>query len=450
MNSLNREFNQDVKVLVIPFIIQKVIGDSFALIDTLMIGGMGDSAIAAVAAAGQITFVLTMIISALQGISVYITQFFGKGDMENVKKAMGLMLLSSLAVSLITFTIVVLFKEEILSVFLKEEQALVYGLQYVSIIVYVYMLNAFKDSFANALGAIGKMKLIVYTGIIGMVINTLLNYMLIYGHFGFPAYGVKGAALATLISTLISTLLLVGVIYLKKYYVNVSLKHIFAIDWKFAKTILSKTTPLVFHEGLWSMGNMLYAVAFGHMGVNALATYQLARTFDTFFRTGVSGFAFASRVMIGKKLSKEDPSEAVIYASKFTKITIYSAMVFGLLMIVLNPVIIGLFQNVSQEVKDSLSNVLYIQALLLVTNFLNNVWIIGVFRPGGDNLYTMKLIIFTTWFVALPLVFLGAYVFEWPIEIVYLLFAFEEVSKAFIGYFRYRSQKWANNLVHDM
>jgi len=283
-----------------------------------------------------------------------------------------------------------------------------------------------------------------------MSVNVLLDYALIYGKLGFPRYGIVGAAWATLVSSILSSIILIGYVYWKKYYVNVTLREIVSFDLPFVKKVYATTLPLMFHEGMWSVGNMLYAVAFGHIGVAALATYQLANTFNGYFMMGIFGFAYAAKVMIGQKLSQDDPSEAIIYARKFTRIALYSSLVASAAILFLNPYLILLFPNLSSEVQSSFRHLMTIQAIVMVMFFLNNLWIVGMFRAGGDNLYTMNLILVTTWLIALPLVFAGVYLFHWPVEWVYLMFTLEEVSKACIGFFRYRSNKWARNLVYNM
>jgi putative MATE family efflux protein len=449
-HQINLEFKKEVKILVVPSILQMLIGNSFSFIDTLMISGLGDEAVAALAAAGQFSFILGMILAAVYGSASFITQFSGKGDLESVKKVHGLMLLSSFIISILAFFIVFFFKKELLMLFSKDEKVLLYGVQYISLIAYVYILNAVKDSYVQSLGALGKIKINVYIGLLGMLVNTLFNYLLIYGKGGFPEYGIKGAALATIVSSVVVLVITIAFINKNQYYIYGNIKEFFAFDWPFAKKILSKTLPIIGHESLWSVGNMLYAVAFGHMGVVALVTFQLIQTFSNYFRIGIAGFAYAAKIMIGKKLGNEDSSDAILYAKKFTGISIYSALIIGGFIVLLNPFIIGVLSNLSEESRLVFRNILYIKAFVVFANFLNNIWIIGIFRPGGDNLYTMKLIFITTWFIGIPLVFAGAYIFKWPIEVVYIMFASEEMVKACIGYFRYRSNKWANNLVKDM
>lgn len=448
--SLDAQFKRDVVRLVVPSVLQMLIGNSFSLVNTLMVGRLGDTAIAVVAAAGQIGFILSMILSAVYGITAYITQFHGKQDRDSVKKAFGLMLLSGLAVTLALVTAVYFFRSSILSAFINDPHAVSYGVDYLTVLLAVYVLNAVKDAYGNALSAIGEIRLTLVAGLIAMSVNVVLDYALIYGKLGFARHGIEGAAWSTLVSSLVGAAVLIGYVYLRNDYINVSLKEMRAFSLPFAKKIYRTTLPLLLHEGMWSIGNMLYAVAFGYMGVSALATFQLARTFNGYFMMGIFGFAYAANVMIGQKLGQDDPGDAIRYARKFTKLTIVSSLIVSAAIVALSPFIVLLFKHASAEVQTALRHVLMIQAAVMAMYFLNNVWIVGMFRAGGDNAYTMRLIMVTTWLIALPLVFAGAYLFRWSVETVYFMFALEEISKAFIGYFRYRSNRWANNLVRHM
>lgn len=450
MNRFDLQFRRDIRKLVLPSTLQMLVGNSFSLINTLMVGSLGDAAVAVMAASGQISFILGMILTAIFGINAFITQFYGKDDIANAQKAFSLMLISSVLVTLVIVGLVSAFKAPILSLFIKDGAAKAAGVEYLSVIVIVFLINSVKEVYGSALGAIGRIKLTLAVGITGMTVNVLLDYVLIYGKFGFPRLGIVGAAWATVVSAMLTALMLIGYVYWKKIMFNVNWRDIVSLDWIFVKKVYIVTLPLMLHEGMWSVGNMLYAVAFGHMGVAALATYQLANTFSGYFMIGVYGFAYAARVMIGRKLSRDDPGEAIVYARKFTRLALYSSAAISVVVLAASPYLAYLFPNLSAEVQTAFRHVMVIQALVMVMFFLNNLWIVGMFRAGGDNLYTMNLILVTTWLIALPLVFTGAYILKWPVEWVYLMFTLEEVSKACIGFFRYRSNKWARNLVRDM
>ncbi|MCM3631236.1 MATE family efflux transporter [Paenibacillus glycanilyticus] len=447
---LNSEFRNSMMRLVVPSVLQMLVGNSFSLLNTLMVGRLGDTAIAVVAAVGQIGFVLSMILTGVYGIAAFITQFHGKGDKASLQQAFGLMLISSVAVTLVLVAGVFAFKSSILKAFINDPGAVAYGAHYLTVLLLVYLINSIKDAYGHALGAIGQIKATLVVGLIAMSVNGALDYALIYGRLGLPEYGIAGAAWATLASSIIGGIMLIAYVYARKVSFHIRFKTLMSLKFSFVKKLYATTLPLVFHEGLWSVGNMLYAVAFGYMGVTALATFQLARTFNGYFMMGIFGFAYAANVLIGQKLSQKEPEEAIIYARKFTGLTIIVSIVASLAIAALSPYIVMLFSHTSEEVRTAFKHVMLIQSVLMTAYFLNNLWIVGMFRAGGDNVYTLKLIFVTTWLIALPLVFAGAYFFHWPIERVYFLFALEEVSKACIGYFRYRSNKWANNLTQSI
>nr|WP_276316328.1 MATE family efflux transporter [Paenibacillus artemisiicola] len=439
---MDRTFRKDVAALVIP-----LVGNSFSLVNTLMVGRLGDAAIAVVAAAGQVGFMLSMILSGVYGMNAFITQYDGGRDQASVRKAFGLMLLSGTAVTLTLVAAAFLFRKPLLLAFVHDPDAAAYGMPYLTVLLAVYAVNAVKDAYGGALGAIGRAKLTLVVGFAAMAVNVALDYALIYGHFGFEPLGIVGAAWSTLVSSIVGAAAFVGWVYARKLPFNVSPREILAVDFAFAKRVYAKTLPLVFHEGLWSLGNMLYAAAFGYMGVSALAAFQLARTFNGYFMMGVFGFAYAANVMIGRKLGQENAGEAIRYARTFTKWTVLIALAVGAASAAASPWIVRLFGRASAEVRTDFEHILFIQSGVMLAYFLNNLWIVGLFRAGGDNAYTMKLILVTTWLIALPLVFAGACLLHWPVELVYIMFALEEVSKACIGYFRYRSNRWANSLV---
>lgn len=449
MKSENHSFYRKMTYLALPCVAQSFVSNSFSLINTFMITGLGDAAVAALAGAGQITFVLGMITSAIYGISAFTTQFYGRGDRRGVSYSLGLMLLSSVSVTSLAVLLVLPLRTGIMRLFTGDALAVRLGGQYLSVMAFSYLINAVKDSYANALLAVGEVKPNLFAGIVQMAANTALNFLLIGGRFGFPALGVRGAALATLLSSFLALAFTLCYVYFSRCF-DANPRALFGFSRGFAESVYRVTLPLVFHEGLWSAGNMLYAVAFGHIGIAALAAYQLMRSFDDYFRIGISGFATACKVMVGTQLSGKEPEKAVEYARRFTRISLVSAAAVGTAVLLGNPFLVRIFSSLNEQTLSFLSVALYVEGLMIPVYFLNNVWIVGIFRAGGDNRYTAKLIFLTTWGIALPLVFAGACWLRLPFGLVCCCYACEEISKAAIGYFRYRSNRWTNNLVKDL
>ncbi|WP_138755087.1 MATE family efflux transporter [Paenibacillus sinopodophylli] len=448
MNTIRKsEFNREMKGLVIPSVLQMLVGNSFSLVNMLMVTSLGDGAVAVTAAAGRISFILSMILTAVYGMTAYMTQYYGKQQYTLMRATFGFMLLIGIGMSLLAFVVVSTWKEPILTLFIKDAELIPLGVQYVTIMAFVFLISAIRDAYAQALGSIGKVKVTLYVGLFAMAVNIVLDYGLIYGKLGFPELGVAGAAWGTLISSGISLLFLFVFIYSKSYYFNIGARELFSFPVKLRKQVLKTISPLVFHEGMWSIGNMLYAVAFGSLGIAALTTFQLANTLQGYFMMGIHGFAYAAKVMIGQKLGQDNQELAMDYGRRFTRISVIIGIVISVVLVIVSPFVSLVFPKLSAEVHASLGNVLLLQALAMTAFFLNNVWIVGMFRAGGDNLFTMNMILITTWGIALPAVFVGAYVLHLPLEWVYGLFLCEEISKALIGYRRYRSQRWMRNLV---
>ncbi|MBE0343790.1 hypothetical protein E4V51_27180 [Paenibacillus sp. 28ISP30-2] len=171
----------------------------------------------------------------------------------------------------------------ILSLFIKDIEILQLGIQYLTIMAFVFLISVIRDAYAQALGSIGKVKITLYVGLCAMAINITLDYGLIYGKLGLPNLGVAGAAWGTLIASGTSLLFLFVFIYCKSYYLNIRFQELFSLPLILRKQVVKTITPLVFHEGMWSIGNMLYAVAFGSLSIAALTTFQLANTLQGYF-----------------------------------------------------------------------------------------------------------------------------------------------------------------------
>ncbi|MFK4437057.1 MATE family efflux transporter [Paenibacillus sp. RC21] len=443
-------FTREMKGLVIPSVLQMLVANSFSLVNMLMVTSLGDGAVAITAAVGRISFILSMILTAVYGMTAYMTQYHGKQQHTLMRATFGFMLLTGICISLLAFVVVWIWKEPILSLFIKDIEILQLGIQYLTIMVFVFLISAIRDAYAQALGSIGKVRVTLYVGLCAMAINITLDYGLIYGKLGLPNLGVAGAAWGTLIASGTSFLFLFVFIYCKSYYLNIRFQELFSLPLILRKQVVKTITPLVFHEGMWSIGNMLYTVAFGSLSIAALTTFQLANTLQGYFMMGIHGFAYAAKVMIGQKLGQDKQEQALDYARRFTRISVITGIIVSVVMMMVSPFVSFIFPYLSGEVHASLGNILLLQAVAMTAFFLNNVWIVGMFRAGGDNLFTMSMILITTWAIALPAVFVGAYVLRLPLEWVYALFLCEEMSKAFIGYKRYRSQKWMRNLVKNV
>jgi len=440
-------FYRRLAQLAFPLTLQFMFSSSFVLIDTLMVAGLGDKEVAALGIAGQFDMMLGLILAGvLSGPSIFMMQYYGQRDYDTIKRLAGLCLYAGLAIGIIFFMALTLGSPYLFMPFSRDAELLALTSSFVAIVSYGYIASAISTAFAMNLKSIGDVKAVMYMTTFCLLLNTLLNYPLIYGHFGFPALGIEGAAIATLIGKLLLMLLIVAYVYMKRQEVAVPIQKPVIVGRTLAKKVFKLTIPIIAHETLWGLGTAIYMIAFGMLGATALAVIQVSKVVSIFVFAAVAGFAQAAGVMIGEQIGRRRRELAQTFARRFTRIGILLAAVIGAVLFMVAPHIVGLFQF-DAPLDRQAATIIRIFSCLMIFIFVNNIWIVGVFRSGGDTRYSMKLVLSSTWLVGLPVTFIGAGILKWPIEWVYALYLTEEVIKTMIGYFRYRSRRWQHELV---
>ncbi|HHV98803.1 MAG TPA: MATE family efflux transporter [Clostridiaceae bacterium] len=444
-----KSFYVQLFTIALPIIIQNFIGSCLNMVDTVMIGQVGESQIAAVGIANQyfLLFVL-FIIGIHSGCGVFISQFWGKGDRDNIRKVLGIGLVISSIVALIFTVAALLFPEEIISIFREDDPLVISeGAAYLRIVCISYIFNALSFGYAFASRSIGNAFMPMVISALALGCNTVFNYILIFGNMGAPVLGVRGAAIATLIARIFETVLIIAWIYISRNVLAVSLKDIPGITRKFIANVTKTMIPVVLNETCWGLAYIIYSVAYGRIGTQAIAAVQICNTVVNIFTVAIFGIAAASSVMIGHKIGENEEEEARTYAWRFSILSVIGGLITGVVLAAGTPAILSLF-NVSSEVHNSAKLILYITSLVMIIRFFNIVLIVGILRGGGDARYAFIAEGITMWFVGVPLAFLGALVLKLPVHWVAALVMFEEVAKAIAGIARLLSGRWIKNVIN--
>ncbi len=449
-NKLNNNFYKTMLSIAVPIALQNLISSFLNMIDTVMIGRLGGDNIAAVGLANQYFFLMILLIFGINsGAAIFIAQFWGKKDIKNIHRVMGIALITGSLLSLV-FTIGGLIVPHwILRIFIEDTEVIYLGSKYLRIVAISYIPTAISFTYAVSCRSIGQPKLPMKVSVISLICNTFLNYILIFGKLGFAPMGITGAAIATVISRIVELILLTGVIYRSDEVLACGLKDLFDLNKEFVKRIFKTILPVILNEGFWALGMTLYAIAYGKIGAEAFAAVQIAQTVERLFMVFAQGLASACAVMIGNSLGSDDRHEADSYAKKFSVIGNLMGVFLGLILFFGIPLIISPF-NVSPQVSQDTTMILRVLSGFMFLKFYNTILIIGVFRGGGDTKYSLLLEIFSIYGIGVPLAFWGAIFWEIPVYIVVLLVSFEEFIKAIFGTFRMFSKKWAKNIVNDM
>lgn len=447
----DKEFFTVLFKIALPIVIQNFIASSLNMVDTLMIGKVREAKIESLAAVGianQYFFFFNLIIFGLySGCCIFISQYWGREDKKSIKKVLGVSLVSGSIIAII-FTIIGLIAPNfIISLFNKDAKVISLGVDYLRIVVISYIFTAISFAFSFACRSVGQATIPMFVSLIALVTNTILNYALIFGKFGMPVMGVKGAALATLISRGIETVVLLIIIYTKSDILNAKIKELLDFNMDFVKHVYKTISPVIINETLWSLGMLVYAMAYGVIGKEAVAAVQICNTVQNLFYVIIAGISNACAVMIGNIIGYGDKEKGIDYSFKFSIFGTFVGLLLGIALIIFSPPIVKFF-NVDSYVYSAAIGVLNIMGITMAIKVFNRVLVVGILRGGGDTKFSMYLEVGTVWLVGVPLALLGSYVFKVSLNILFILITMEEVVKFFVGVPRVISKRWVKDLVN--
>lgn len=347
------------------------------------------------------------------------------------------------------FTAAFFFPQSVISIFTQDQKVIYFGGQFISIISITFITTSISIPFVTALRTTEQAHLPLKISSCAFIINTFLNFTLIFGKFGFPSMGVIGSATATLIARSVELLLLIFVVVVRKNIVWGTIKDFFSFDFEFCKRVLKNAIPTTINETMWGLGMATYAVAYGRMGTTEFAAFQASNTIHSIFILAIFSIGDAILVLVGKEIGKNHFELAYEKAKKLLKLGVFTGMAAGFVLILVSPLVIQLF-NFSQNGRHYISVILLIYGFAMWIKLFNGINIVGTFRGGGDTKFAMILEVACVWLVGVPLVFAGTLVLKLPIYWVVLLAHTEEFIKAIICFARFKSKKWINNLIHGI
>lgn len=449
MFKLDKKFIKTLTLLAIPIILQSLVTASLNLLDNLMIGSLGENEIVAVGISNQFYMLYYCTIMGITlGAGIFMSQFWGKKDVVSIHKFLGISLVVGMISTIFFAILAFFFPEIIMKVFTDENIVIRQGAAYLKIVALSYIFTTVSLSYAVALRSIGETKIPMYGSLVGLVFNGILNYIFIFGKFGAPVMGVAGAALGTTISRFMELAFILFIIYKNKNVVAGKVSQLLDFNFKLVKRYFITAIPVVFNDVMWIAGITAYFIAYSKLGINATATMQIANTINNVFNIFGIGIASASAILIGNKIGAGKEEDAKEDAVKISIFGVLIGIVIGVFFFFLAPFIAMLFK-ITSETYHNVIVVLRVMAIILPLRFFGITQIIGVLRGGGDVMYAIVTELVAVWLIGVPLSFIGAVYFKFPITTVYILVCLEEPFKAIATYPRLRSGKWIKNLVKN-
>ncbi len=447
----DREFVASYFWVAMPLILQSILMASVKLIDSLMVGSLGDNALAAVSSTGKIIFFVELLIwGPLGAVGIYTAQYFGSGNQDRLKQTFRFKLLFVSFIAIGGFTAFYFLSNTLTSIFLTNPIEIGLANDYMKIMALYFFGSAFSCAFGFTYREIGMIKMVIVAAISAVLVNTFLNWCLIYGNLGFDELGVKGAAIATVIAKFTElTILFVYTIYKKPLFYT-KLRELFKIDRELINMMKGKLAFFTLNEVSYGAMSLIHYAAYASRSTetnNVLAAMAISDTLAQFMYATFQGVSVVIALYVGKLLGANELKKAEDNASKTIVTSLMLALVAGVFVIALSPIVIGLpFFAVEGSTRTLAQKFIILESIMFPLSMLGyNLFFI--FRNGGDTKSVGFLDMYYIIFVSIPLALTLTYLTEFTaveIRVTIIVFEFFKISYAV---YRYKKKRWLKKLV---
>jgi len=445
----DREFMRSMLAIALPVAFQQLITASLNMIDVLMVSQLGETSVAALGLANQIFFLLILFLFGItSGMSIFTAQYWGKGDVENIRKVLGICLVIAVTVAAAFTLAATLIPQRLMSFYTEDPEVIQLGSDYLRIVGLSYIPMAITVSCIAVLRSITFVKITVIVSVLALGLKTLLAYFLIFGIGVFPEMGVRGAAVGTAVGWTFECILLILLIYTLKTPLAANPLSFFRFDRPFAMNVLRTSMPAAINEVFWSVGITSYNAVYARIGTDAIAAVNINATIEELMFVLFIGLGNACAVMVGNKIGAGEKEIAFEYGRRYLILGVTIAVLGGVVIFSLRELIIGRLPEISPSAANNLRGLIFVFAISAWLKMVNFILFIGTMRAGGDTRYAMFTELFSIWAIGVPAALIGGFVLHLPVYGVYALVLLEEAAKAVIVFRRYLSRLWIHDLVN--
>lgn len=454
----DKSFMRKTFAIMIPVALQNLLNNVLNLVDTLMIGQLGETSVAAVGLANKVFFVFSLLMFGVcSGSGILASQYYGKRELINIRRVLKISLMLGVGGSLLFFIPGVFFPNTVMRIFTPQAGTIAIGASYLVIIAFSYPLTAITNVYVSILRSMNYVIIPVVITILSIVTNVFFNYAMIFGKFGFPEMGVTGAALATLIARIVEVGSLLLIVHLHKKGDNgvgdfIHTKYHKSkedgsfLNPAFVSKYFHTASPVIANEFMWGLGVTMYSLVYGRMGDAATAAITITNTVEQVALVIFFGICNAAAVVLGNELGADKLKKAEEYAKNYIVLQLVMSSIGAVITFFLKDAIIVFFP-VSELVAEYIRLSIIVFILYMPARMLNALFIVAILRSGGDTKAALFLDVSGVWFIGIPMAVFGGLVLNLPVYLVYAMILIEEVYKLILSYIRYRQKKWLKNIV---
>ncbi len=444
MDERKRSLRKEIVRLALPIALQQFMTALVGACDAIMLGKLSQDAMSAVSLATQVTFVFNLFMFAfMAGENMFVAQYYGKGDYTGISQVFSLVTKICGCIAVVFLAGTLFFPEQLMRILTNEETLIVLGSEYLRVIGISYVFSGIAQIFLTIMKNCGAVNMSTLINGVMVILNIALNAVFIFGLSGFPKMGIKGAALATVLATVVQFLWSVGYVLCRIRAVKFSLrsceKKLFGRFWQ-------KTVPLLINNLAWGIGFSMYSVIMGHLGTDAVAANGIANISKNLVVCFCLGLGNAGSIIVGNRLGADRLQEAKEVGETLTKTAIIAGIVSGLVLIALSPFITKMV-DLTPTARGYLQKMLLISSYYIAGKSVNCMTIGGIFAAGGDSKFGMLCDSVTLWCIIVPLGCICAFILKLPVMVVYFVLNLDEIIKLPVVYKHYKKYKWIKNLT---
>ena len=444
MDERKRSLRKEIVRLALPIALQQFMTALVGACDAIMLGKLSQDAMSAVSLATQVTFVFNLFMFAfMAGENMFVAQYYGKGDYTGISQVFSLVTKICGCIAVVFLAGTLFFPEQLMRILTNEKTLIVLGSEYLRVIGISYVFSGIAQIFLAIMKNCGAVNMSTMINGVMVILNIALNAVFIFGLSGFPKMGIKGAALATVLATVVQFLWSVGYVLCRIRAVKFSLrsceKKLFGRFWQ-------KTVPLLINNLAWGIGFSMYSVIMGHLGTDAVAANGIANISKNLVVCFCLGLGNAGSIIVGNRLGADRLQEAKEVGETLTRTAIIAGIVSGLVLIALSPFITKMV-DLTPTARGYLQKMLLISSYYIAGKSVNCMTIGGIFAAGGDSKFGMLCDSVTLWCIIVPLGCICAFILKLPVMVVYFVLNLDEIIKLPVVYKHYKKYKWIKNLT---
>lgn len=444
----DKNFYKVLFSIALPIAAQNFITFTVSLADSLMLGKVGEIALSGANLANQLFFILMIVTFGVTSAAmVFASQYWGKDDIYSMKRIITIMLRLAAVISVIASALAICIPETVMSWYSDDPEVIAAGASYLRIIGWAYPFYSITNAMASVLRSAHIVKISIVIYLSSLIVNVSLNWILIFGNFGAPEMGIRGAAIATACARVVEFIILLIYLTFFEKKIHYTFKDLFVPVKNYLNAFLKTGAPVVLNEAVWSIGTSVLSMIIGHISTEFVSANSIANIIWQCVWVVVSGMGNATSVVIGNAIGRGENRELVLNKAKtIVLLSAVMGVISAVLLIIIRGPVIN-FYEVSEQTKALAYDLIVSYAIIIVFQSMSVQYVVGIFRGGGDTKTAMLVDVLFLWTVAIPLGAITGLVLGWAPPFVYIMLRSDEFFKNIMSFIRLRSGKWIKDIT---